>query len=141
MGVSKDKIPRGEQRFAAKLTEDNVREMRRLRRDEGLLYREIACRFGVTMSTAKSAVCGHTWRHVGEHPSSPKKPSGRGKKPFVFKRVTPEMLAMGKEILEEAVKGTTIAELQGKYGISDNQLYRYMNTYRAVRDGEMACPQ
>lgn len=139
MGCPKDKIPRGEQRFAAKLTEDNVREMRRMRK-QGLMYKEIAAKFDVNMSTAKSAIDGVTWKHVGDHPSPPKKTSGRGKRSYVFRRITPEMVALGKEILEESVKGATIAELQGRYGISDCRLYRYMNTYRAVRDGEMACP-
>lgn len=51
-------------RVGAKLTEADVVEMRRLRRETGLTYREIGERFGVTEGTASNAVTGRTWANV-----------------------------------------------------------------------------
>lgn len=65
---ARDKIihgtqPRGEKAGAAKLTDDDVREMRRLR-DEGLPYKKIADRFGVAKYAAQLAIKRKTWAHV-----------------------------------------------------------------------------
>ena len=54
---------RGENSRCAKLNDDAVREMRRLR-DEGATYGELARRYGVTMTTVRHACIGLTWRHV-----------------------------------------------------------------------------
>lgn len=136
MRVIKDKVPRGEHRFAAKLTEDKVREMRRLK-CAGEKYSEIAEKFDVSLSTAKSAIDGHTWRHVTDNsvkPTRVKKRPGRG--PWVFREPTPEIIAAGKEMLELYMKGTTMPQLRERYGIPEESwVYRYMNTYRAHRDG------
>lgn len=47
----------------AKLTDEDVREARRLRVD-GWSYPKIGARFGVAARTARTAVIGETWRHV-----------------------------------------------------------------------------
>lgn len=56
-------LPRGERHTNAKLDDDKVREMRRLR-EEGWEYRALAAEFGVTPRAAWLAVNGGTWAHV-----------------------------------------------------------------------------
>lgn len=54
----------GEANPASRLTADQVREMRALRRGQGLSYRVIAERFGVTTMTAHRAINGTAWGTV-----------------------------------------------------------------------------
>ena len=54
---------RGENHPRAKLTEANVREIRR-RRAEGEAYTLIAKRFGVTAEAVRYAAIGHSWRTI-----------------------------------------------------------------------------
>ena len=56
---------RGEDHGRAKLTEDDVRAIRALRRS-GLTFREIGRRFGVHLATAHRVVHLAAWAHVGE---------------------------------------------------------------------------
>jgi len=53
---------RGEKNHAARLTEADVRELRRLAGH--VPYRVLAERFGVSQATAQHAASGRTWRHV-----------------------------------------------------------------------------
>ncbi len=46
------------------LTDDNVREMRRIRSFTGDSYEKIGKRFGVVKATAMRAIKGKGWRHV-----------------------------------------------------------------------------
>lgn len=48
----------------SKLTEERVVEMRRLHREEGMLPRQIATKFGVGYTCCYSALTGRTWAHV-----------------------------------------------------------------------------
>jgi hypothetical protein len=57
------KLARGEHSGRAKLTEADVREMRRLR-NAGMLLRELAEKFGVNTRTTWCAVTGKTWSHL-----------------------------------------------------------------------------
>lgn len=57
---SRNRNPVGESNHAAKLTDAQVEEIRRLRRDEGLLYRELAARFGCSVSNVYCVVKGRT---------------------------------------------------------------------------------
>lgn len=54
---------RGTERPSAKLTEDDVRSIRRLR-EEGWLYRKICERFGISQRTALAIVNRQKWKHV-----------------------------------------------------------------------------
>ena len=54
---------KGNTHWSAKLTEEGVRQMRKLR-DAGLSVNEIAKQFGVKHSTASLAISGTTWAHV-----------------------------------------------------------------------------
>ena len=60
---AKGRLPRGDRRWNAKLTEANVREARTLRA-AGLTYRELAARYGVDKKAIERAVKGQTWDHV-----------------------------------------------------------------------------
>jgi hypothetical protein len=56
---------RGEERHNAKITRDDVREIRRLYATGKYTQTEIAERFGVQTGIVWSVVHGKTWRHVG----------------------------------------------------------------------------
>jgi len=54
----------GERNMHAKLTVEQVLEIRRLAADGGLLHREIAARFGVTRVTVTDIHRRRSWRHL-----------------------------------------------------------------------------
>ena len=56
---------RGERHRLAKLNEDKVRKMRRLRKS-GLTYVAIGKQFGINRGIARAACVGITWRHVDD---------------------------------------------------------------------------
>lgn len=56
-------MARGEQRASAKLTEDNVREIRALARS-GMFHRDIAAQFGVGRKAITKVVNFQRWKHV-----------------------------------------------------------------------------
>lgn len=60
----KNEVYRGEGRPSSKLTANQVREIRKLRRIENLSYRKIGARFGVTGKTIEDIVKGRKWKHV-----------------------------------------------------------------------------
>lgn len=57
------RMVKGSKTYNAKITEEAVPVMRELAR-QGMTYREIGERYGVTMSVAYRCVIGKTWRHV-----------------------------------------------------------------------------
>jgi hypothetical protein len=59
----KGRINRGEDRPQAKLTEEQVKSMRR-RRDLGATYRDLIAEFGVSKSSVHRIVHHETWTHV-----------------------------------------------------------------------------
>lgn len=59
-----EKWKRGEQNKNSRLTADQVREIRRLRADEGLGFRELGDRFGVQQYTIFCIIRGITWKHL-----------------------------------------------------------------------------
>lgn len=61
--LERDRQPRGIRHWGAKLNDEKVREMRRLR-DEGLTFKAIGRRFRVHHVTARHACLGITWGHV-----------------------------------------------------------------------------
>lgn len=63
--LSRDRIRKGEQHGQAKLTEKDVREMRR-KRAQGMTYPSIANQYGVGRVTARNAILGVTWDHIKE---------------------------------------------------------------------------
>lgn len=63
--LSRDRIRKGEQHGQAKLTEQDVREMRR-KRAQGMTYLSIANQYGVGRATARNAILGVTWKHIKE---------------------------------------------------------------------------
>lgn len=55
---------RGEQAPSAKLSGEQVREMRLLRQTTNLNNREIGRRFGVSHETVRAAISGENWSHI-----------------------------------------------------------------------------
>lgn len=62
---SKGRTNKGEERPQHKLTEEEVRQLRRLRQS-GASWRGLAAQFGVCVTSVVSAVKGITWAHVDE---------------------------------------------------------------------------
>jgi hypothetical protein len=58
-----DRLPRGMAHGNAKLTDNAVREIRRLR-TEGMTYEQISNQFGVCEATIGNIVTGKIWKHV-----------------------------------------------------------------------------
>jgi HNH endonuclease len=56
--------PRGSMNGMAKLTEDNVRELRRLKSAEGLSHSQLGERFGISREQARDIANRKYWRHV-----------------------------------------------------------------------------
>jgi hypothetical protein len=54
----------GERNGYSKLTDEQVRLMREIRRKTGATYRQIAGQFGVTTMTALRAITGTSWKHI-----------------------------------------------------------------------------
>lgn len=61
--IRKGRHTHGEKVWTARLTPDEVRQIRRLS-SEGLTQNRIAARFGVTRSAVKAITSGVVWRHV-----------------------------------------------------------------------------
>lgn len=62
-------LPRGERHGHAKLTADDVREIRRLYARDDVTQQNLSDRFGVTRSMVGSIVRGQAWTHVKRGPS------------------------------------------------------------------------
>lgn len=56
----------GESHPSVRLTEQQVLEMRRIRRDEGLSLKKLGNLFGVSVTHAHKIVTGQSWRHLRE---------------------------------------------------------------------------
>lgn len=54
----------GAQNPAAKLSEEQVAEIKRLLARQGVTISELARRYGVSAASMRSAVAGETWAHV-----------------------------------------------------------------------------
>lgn len=64
--VERGRSLRGEQQPSAKLTEDAVREIRRLHAAGDVTLAELAKRFGVARATVSGVILGYRWVHVAE---------------------------------------------------------------------------
>ena len=62
--IERLRTPRGEDNTRATLTDKEVIDMRRLRRNYGLSYRKIGDRFCVSRDAAHAACTGKTWGHL-----------------------------------------------------------------------------
>lgn len=62
-GRRKERL-KGEGNPATHLTEDNIREIRRLREEDGLLYREIGVMFDISQEQASMICRRKSWAHV-----------------------------------------------------------------------------
>jgi len=62
--VAKGRQAHGERQGSAKLTEAQVREIRRVHAEEGLGYHRLASRFSVGKTTVRAIILGRTWKHL-----------------------------------------------------------------------------
>lgn len=62
--LQKDRWAIGERHHSAKLTAEEVREIRRMRAEDGATYAAIAARFGVTIANVHGIVKRMTWRQI-----------------------------------------------------------------------------
>lgn len=69
--VSKNRHYKGEAHHKAKLTENDVLDIRRLG-EKGLLHREIARKFNITRPVVSYILRGYNWKHVGGKLQSPR---------------------------------------------------------------------
>lgn len=60
----RDRSPRGEDHFRAKLTEGDVHEIFRLRQDYGLTLKELGDRFGVSNVAISAILTRRNWKHI-----------------------------------------------------------------------------
>ena len=73
---------RGERSSSAKLTEQDVREIRVLLQGSGLTRREIAARYGISLAMITKIKHGYAWTHIsidaptGQHPAQRCSPGG-----------------------------------------------------------------
>lgn len=62
--IRNDKIPRGVAHYCAKLTEENVREIRRLYATGNFTQQDLALKFGVAQGVISDIVKRKKWKHV-----------------------------------------------------------------------------
>jgi DNA invertase Pin-like site-specific DNA recombinase len=55
---------KGEKHYAAKLTQEKVKEIRQKRKEKGIFYRTLAKEYGVSTSTIVKAINHETWYHA-----------------------------------------------------------------------------
>lgn len=106
----------GEQHYRAVLTEDIVREARRLRA-EGMSYVKMAARFGVSANTMRNAVTGNTWKQLDNSPYN--KFKTRGACPHVSR----EGVA---KIMELREAGHGVSEISRRLKLSRGTVRKYI---------------
>lgn len=62
--ANKGRMAHGERSGAHLLTDLQVLEIRRLRQEAGMKYRDLSARFGVSVTAIAHIVCRRTWRHL-----------------------------------------------------------------------------
>ena len=60
-------LPRGEEHFVTKLTEEQVKVIKWARQGYDLKYWQLARMFGVSLATIGNIITGKTWRHVVDY--------------------------------------------------------------------------
>ena len=122
----------------AKLSPNDVREMRRLRREEGTTYRELGEMFGVSQSAASRAVRGDAWADVegaatGTHGRS--RPGGANSGAVL----TDKQVLM----IREAVTSGSVKRFAGELGVSRSLIKRAISgdTYPHLPGATSFCPR
>lgn len=113
----------GESHSNAKITENDVAEIRRLA-SINVLPKDIAPMYGITNSTATAIITGKTWRHLNsKHPPVKLAPNAGTK--HAFAKLTPESV---REIRMLRSEGKTALAIAQSIGVSQG-------TVRQVIDG------
>ena len=69
--IGKNRMPRGKDRAFAKLTDEQVQEIRNLYASGNHFQRELAKQFGIAYQTVGNIVRGETWQHLIQTTESP----------------------------------------------------------------------
>lgn len=129
-----EKSNRGTNHGNAKLTEENVREIRTLYK-EGKHYDEIAPQFGVTKYTVASIIKGRTWGFVSDRPEPVVTATKRKRKTPNTQRNTPpkpEQIGRCKEYFALKQTGLSYAEIGKKYKVGRKTVYEYIRRYELL---------
>lgn len=115
----------GEAHGMSRLTTEQVVEMRRLRREEGIPYAKIATRFGVTTSCVFDVVTGSVWAHI---PGAV--PAGAG--PTPQRRFTDDDVARMRAMRKA---GARLRDVATEFGASTSCVWSYLNVRHGPSDG------
>lgn len=131
-----EKTNRGEHHGNAKLTEESVREIRRLY-NEGQRYDEIAPKFGVTKYTVASVIKGRTWSFVSDKQqlTAPTTVTKRKRKSPNTQRNTPpspNQMERCKEFFALKQTGLSYAEIGKRYKVGRKTVYEYIRRYEIL---------
>lgn len=99
--------PQGETHYRTHLTEDDVREIRRLSRDEHMPYERIGARFNIHNATVHNIVHAQSWKHVDADTYVP--PSGDARY-----RLTEDDVRAIRRLRQD---GMTLKALAARYGV------------------------
>lgn len=98
---------RGEQHWAAKVSEDDVVEMQRLRR-EGQTYQQIAKRLGLSYTATHYILNGKTWSHLARATDLPKH--------VVVQRISPDAIETARRMRDDEHRPWKEIEIATGYG-------------------------
>lgn len=94
--------PRGSNNAMSKLTEAQVNDMRKMRKETNLTVKEIAEKFGVSFGCATKAIAGYGWNHVATAPVKKK-----------FTKYSQETVSTVRQMREAGIKIKAIASHLG----------------------------
>lgn len=115
-----------------KLTGDDVREMRKLRRSTGMTFTEIGERYGVKKVAALRAIKGITWAHIVDV-----EPVNGDSRPGNRKLKDSEVIAMRKRIKME---GLTYRQIGDAYGVTKDTAKQAVTGKTWSHLNEVECP-
>ena len=72
--AQKGRMPRGQDRGGAKLTDEDVRAIRSEHRETGTAMVKLAARYGVADRTLGQIISREKWKHIAEPPASEETP-------------------------------------------------------------------
>lgn len=106
-----ERVPRGERHYRARLTEDGVRQIRRLHADGGALS-AIARFMGLPVVTVHDVLHGKTWNHVAEQ-------SGPALLPGV--RLPPSQIRRGEQQCRARLTDAGVRDIRRWHGDGESQ--------------------
>ena len=117
--------PRGTKHYATHLTEDDIRNIRRLRIEKELSYEQIGVLYNINPATINNIIYGFTWKHVDADTYQP--PTGDSRR-----KITPEDVRTMRDLFDTGQ--VTITELVKRYNLSFSHVARLVRreTWRHI---------